>query len=96
MSYAIKPNHKTETPKNLIFFDTESEVEIEINDQERARALKGETVEKEHKLILLIASFTRANKKGEYNFNDVVYQDQDIAKTFGLMLISLQRVKLKL
>jgi hypothetical protein len=95
MSYAIKPNHKTETPKNLIFFDTESEVEIEINDQERARALKGETVEKEHKLILLIASFTRANKKGEYNFNDVVYQDQDIAKNFWIDVDKFTKSKTK-
>jgi hypothetical protein len=51
----------------MIFFDTESRVQIDITDEDIQKTLAGEKLEKDHELYLICASFTRRSKSGGYN-----------------------------
>jgi DNA-directed RNA polymerase subunit RPC12/RpoP len=71
--HAIPQSKKSETPSNIIFFDSESRVETEITPENIESILNNTNVEKEHDLYLICATFMRKDKKGEYVGRDKKY-----------------------
>lgn len=65
-------------PKRVIFFDSESEVQIEITDEEVYRASEGEKVTKEHTPYLICATFHSKRKGESPRETDRVYHGRTI------------------
>lgn len=64
--HILTPSEKSEVPSYMIYFDSESRVDIKITDEDIQRTMSGEKVEKGHDLYLICACFTKVTKKGKH------------------------------
>lgn len=96
--HALPKNKKTETPNFMIFFDSESYVDPELQEADIEKALKEEEVEKEHETYLIVATYATKNKKGDFNEYTSDYHKntaKDFKKQFWQDVDNYAKVKKK-
>lgn len=67
MGHRLTKSTKSEIPSDIIFFDTESRVDINITNDDIQRTMSGDKVEKDHELYLICACYCKRQKSGEYS-----------------------------
>jgi hypothetical protein len=65
--HILTRSKKVEIPSDLIFFDSESYVDIDLSKEEIQKTLNNETVKKEHETYLISSCFCRKNRSGDYS-----------------------------
>lgn len=63
-AHKLKANAKCERPDRIIYFDSESRVQMTVTDDDVSRLLSGDMVEKPHDPYLICATFKRRTKNG--------------------------------
>lgn len=80
--HLLRPNHKNEKPDRIIFFDSESRVQMKVTDDEIRRLLCGEKVEKPHDPYLVCATFVRRANNGKMKEETRDYHGKDFLRRF--------------
>ena len=91
MSHLLSKNEKTETPKYIIFFDSESWVDTSPLSQD-------DTENREHKTYLIEGTFCKRQSKGNYKEYNKTYRidtDENFKRTFWGDVDSFTKAKCK-